>query len=163
MTAGEIEAKLVGLFGGRAAEEVVFGEASTGAQDDLAKATRLARAMVTEYGLSERVGPVSIASEGPRFLVGPGGGVTAHHDVSDTLADVIDAEIKRIVSEARDQARALLRAHRDALETITARLLDEEVLEGEELRALLAAVKGPSDEAPEAPPAQSPPRSAAGR
>ncbi len=135
MTASQIEAKLVGLLGGRAAEELVFGEASTGAQDDLRKATDIARAMVVEYGLTEAIGPVSLGNERPSFL---GGGAPGFGPVmGEQLTNAIDAEIRRIVEGAKREASRLIGAHRPDLERITERLLELEVLEGEELDALL--------------------------
>jgi cell division protease FtsH len=144
MTEAAIRGKLVGLLGGRAAEEVVFGEPSTGAQNDLQKATDIARAMVMEYGMSDVVGPVTVRTE-PRsaFLRGndAGLGLSRGADVGSRLADAIDGEVRRIVEAARGEAVALLEAHRSHLEAIAERLLDAEQLEGEELRALIAAVR----------------------
>jgi cell division protease FtsH len=141
MTESDIRARLVGLLGGRAAEELVFGEGSTGAHDDLRKATDIARAMVTEYGMSEAVGPVSVGSDRrPTFLQGReggGGGISFGREVGDKVADAVDGEVRRIVEAAREQAMKLLRANREALERIAERLLELEVLEGQELQALL--------------------------
>jgi cell division protease FtsH len=136
------------LLGGRSAEEIALGEISTGAQNDLQRASDIARAMVTEWGMSDVVGAVTYAGDTrPRFLelgLGPERGVYAEQ-----TAQLIDAEVKRIVSEAHELARRILRERRAHLETVTARLLEREVMEGEELRAILA---GP----PPAPAAPSP-------
>jgi len=143
MTRPELLARLRGLLGGRAAEEIVFGEPSTGAQNDLQKATELARSMVTEYGMSEALGPVYLRREArPLFLGGPGGdaGSGAH---GSAVADRIDGEVRDAVTAALEDARAMLRAHRGALERIARRLLEAEQLEGEELDALLAEVDEP--------------------
>jgi len=143
MTERAIRAKLIGLLGGRAAEEVVFGEPSTGAQNDLQKATDIARAMVMEYGMSDAVGPVAIRTE-PRsaFLRGGDGvGFSRAPDVGASLTDVIDAEVRRIVDDALSEAIRLLEAHRGHLETIAGRLLDAEQLEGPELAQLLDAAR----------------------
>ena len=144
MTESAIRAKLVGLLGGRAAEEVVFGEPSTGAHNDIEKATDIARAMVVEYGLSEAVGPVSVSSERrPMFLggrEGPGG-FKMGRDVGDELSNTIDQEIRRIVEEARARAIRLLRDNSDSLEKIAEVLLEREVLEGPDLDKLLADAK----------------------
>jgi cell division protease FtsH len=138
-TEREIRSKLVGLLGGRAAEELVFGDASTGAQNDLQKATDVARAMVTEYGMSERVGLVAVGEPRTVFLRG---GATAGLDVrrglGNELLDAIDQEIARIVREAHDRALALLGGDRARLDRIAGRLLVAEVLEGDELATLLA-------------------------
>ncbi len=139
MTRSEIEGRLRGLFGGRAAEEVVFGEASTGAQNDLQKASELARAMVTEYGMSDNLGPVFLAREArPLFLSQPG---QPSGGYGDAVADRVDAEVQAIVSAALEEAKALLVEHRDDLERITRRLLEAEQLEGDELAELLDAVR----------------------
>jgi cell division protease FtsH len=141
MTESGIRAKLVALLGGRASEELVFGEASTGAENDLQKATDIARAMVIDYGMSEAVGPISVRSEPrPLFLgnrEGHGSGIGMVRDIGASLANTIDAEIKRIVEEARQRALQILRDNRDALDTIAKRLIDREQLEGEELEKLL--------------------------
>ncbi|MFW6067410.1 MAG: ATP-dependent zinc metalloprotease FtsH [Myxococcota bacterium] len=145
MTESAIRAKLVGLLGGRAAEELVFGETSTGAQDDLRKATDIARAMVTEYGMSAAIGPVSVSSERrPLFLQGReggAGGFSMGRDVGDRLADTVDAEVRRIVDEAREKAMKLLEENRDVLDDLATHLLEAEVLEGDELRKLLDGAK----------------------
>ncbi len=138
MTRTDIEAKLVGLLGGRAAEELVFGEPSTGAQNDLQRATEIARAMIIDYGMSEKVGPVSISSERkPIFLGGRDGGIGFARDVGQRLGDVIDDEVRAIVESARARAISLLRDNRDSLDRITAALIESEVLEGKVLEALL--------------------------
>ncbi|HEY8432651.1 MAG TPA: cell division protein FtsH, partial [Sandaracinaceae bacterium] len=138
MTEGQIRVRLRGLLGGRASEELVFGEASTGAQNDLMKATEIARAMVTEYGMSERLGPVHLTRERRPIFLGerPASGIGGSY--GDSVADLIDAEVRRIVTQALDEAKALLAQNRDSLESITARLLEAEQLEGEELDRLLA-------------------------
>ncbi len=138
MTEAQIRVRLRGLLGGRASEEVVFGESSTGAQNDLLKATEIARAMVTEYGMSERLGPVHLSRErrpvflGERQSSGMGG------SYGDAVANAIDAEVHRIVASALDEAKKLLAENRDSLDTITHRLLEAEQLEGDELEQALA-------------------------
>ncbi len=141
-----LRARLVGLLGGRAAEEIVFGDPSTGAQDDLRRATALARAMVVDYGFSEAVGLVSVGEAGERFLerrdgAGP---VRVGREVGAQLADAIDAEVRRLVGEAFARARELLEAHRSDLDRVAEALLREEVLEGEVLQGLLAPL-GPGE------------------
>jgi cell division protease FtsH len=142
MTESAILAKLVSLLGGRAAEEVVFGEASTGAQNDLQKATDIARAMVTEYGLSTKVGPVHIAtpSRSP-FLGSAGGGMSMGREIGQSLADLVDAEVRRIIDEAHVEAVRILRTHRTQLDLIAKKLLELEQLEGEQLDGLLADIR----------------------
>jgi cell division protease FtsH len=141
MTESAIRSKLVGLLGGRVAEQLVFGEVSTGAQDDLRKVTDIARAMVTEYGMSDAVGPVSVSSERrPLFLQGKegsSGGVSFGRETGDRLADTVDQEVRRIVDEAIAEAHRLLEQNRESLDKLAGKLIDREVLEGEELTALL--------------------------
>ena len=142
MTKKTLAATLVGLLGGRAAEEVVFGDPSTGAQNDLQKATDLARAMVVEYGMSDAVGPVSVSRQRPLFLTGKdGSGVGLPREVGEDLADTIDREVRRLVEEALYRARELLEQNRESLEVISLKLLEREVLEGEELQTLIQRAK----------------------
>jgi cell division protease FtsH len=133
--------QLAVLLGGRSAEEVALNEISTGAQNDLQRATDLARSMVTEWGMSERVGVVHFdGGRRSRFLDvalpaerGP---------YSEDTAQLIDSEVKQIVTQAHQEARRILREQRDLLERVTRRLLDKEVMDGEELREMIAT--GPS-------------------
>jgi len=135
LTEAAIRGKIIGLLGGRAAEEIVFGEPSTGAQNDLQRATDIARAMVVEYGMSEAVGPVAIdTSRGPNFL----GVDDSRQNVGSELADTIDAELRRIVEEGLSEARELLSANRGSLDHIAEKLLAADELEGEFLAQLLA-------------------------
>jgi cell division protease FtsH len=129
------------LLGGRSAEEVALGEISTGAQNDLQRATDLARAMVTEWGMSERVGVVHFdQGRRSRFLDVP---LPAERGpYSEETAQLIDAEVKQLVASAHQDARRILREQRDLLERVTRRLLEKEVIEGEEFRTMVAA--GPS-------------------
>ncbi len=143
MTGRSLRAKMVGVLGGRAAEEVVFGDPSTGAQNDLAKATDLARAMVIDWGMSDEVGPVAVSGRRQSTFLSAKDGtpVALSREVGESLADTIDREVRRIVDEALGTARDLLRENREALDRIAERLLETEVLEGEELTALLAQAR----------------------
>jgi cell division protease FtsH len=147
MTESEILVRLRGLLGGRAAEEVVFGEPSTGAQNDLQKATEIARAMVTEYGMSDKLGPVHLSRQRRPVFLGDGAalGMGEH---GDDVADAIDAEVRAIVARALEESKALLEANRTSLEAITRRLLEEEQLEGDELESLLETAKESYTEPP---------------
>ena len=139
------------LLGGRSAEEIAFGEISTGAQNDLQRATDIARAMVTEFGMSDELGIVNYAgNKRAAFLDTPFG--PERGEYAEETARKIDAEIKRILTEAHDTARRELRAHRRALDAVAQRLLEIEVVESDELQALLAAERdaAPSEEAPSA-------------
>jgi len=139
--------QLAVLLGGRTAEEIALGEISTGAQNDLQRATDVARSMVTEWGMSDEVGAINYNGHSRhRFLdipMGPERGVYAEE-----TAQVIDREIKRILDNAHNQARQILTEKLDMLEAVTRRLLEREVMEGDELRAILhvpaeAAVESP--------------------
>lgn len=140
LTARQIQAKLVAILGGRAAEEVVFGEPSTGAQNDLEKATDLARSMVIDFGMSNAVGPVSVGRKHGGAFLGERGR-DSRRPVGHALADTIDQEIRRIVDESMEEAVALLSANRESLDHISERLLEDEVLEGEELDRLLSEAR----------------------
>jgi cell division protease FtsH len=132
----DLESQLAVLLGGRTAEEIALGEISTGAQNDLQRATDIARAMVTEFGMSDALGVVNYdGNKRSRFLdipIGPERG-----NYGEQTAEKIDAEIKRILTDAQTTARGILTDHRETLERVTRRLLDVEVMEGEELRQLL--------------------------
>ena len=153
-TKGELENELAVLLGGRTAELIVFREMTTGAQNDLMRATDIARAMVTEYGMSETVGPVNHEGRSqPLFLdnnMGPERGVYAEE-----TARLIDTEVKRLITDAEASARNILMARRDLLDQLTDVLLDKEVLEGEELRRLLG-IPGPDAPGDDTAPATAP-------
>jgi cell division protease FtsH len=134
----DLRHQLAVLLGGRAAEELALGEISTGAQNDLQRASDLARSMVTEWGMSDAVGVVSLsAGRRSRFLdAGPG---AERGPFSEETARLVDLEVNRIVEEARMTALEILRARRPQLERITERLLEVEVMDGDELRGLVAS------------------------
>ena len=135
MTRSELLGKIYVLLGGRVAEEMVFGDVSTGAQNDLQKATEIARTMVTQFGMSERVGLVSL--EGPRtplFLPVPTQGPKEY---SEETARTIDQEVKKILSETHAKVREILSSHRQALEELASLLLQKEVVERPELQTIL--------------------------
>jgi cell division protease FtsH len=136
MTRGDLLSQLSVLLGGRTAEEIALREISTGAQNDLQRATDIARAMVTEFGMSDAIGAINYdGNKRTRFLEMPfpqERGIYAEE-----TAQKIDAEIKRILTDAHNTARAILTDSRDKLELVTRRLLEVEVMEGDELRRLL--------------------------
>jgi len=140
MSREELYDKLAGLMGGRAAEEIMVGSISTGASNDLKQATEIARLMVTEYGMSDAIGPVSLAerSRSPFLGVANGLGGVAERIYSERMQRKIDAEVTRLLDEAMNRARDLVRTHRDALSKVAARLLAVEVIEGDELRRILS-------------------------
>ncbi|MEZ5383662.1 MAG: ATP-dependent zinc metalloprotease FtsH [Microthrixaceae bacterium] len=132
-------------LGGRAAEELVFGEVTTGAADDIEQVTELARRMVTEFGMSEDLGPLRYGSDEPQVAGRDPHGVT----VSEEVAARVDAEIARLVKEARERARELLAQHRDLLDRLADRLVEAETVTGDELERLLdesLAAAGPPKE-----------------
>jgi len=136
MTRTDLHHQLAVLFGGRTAEEIALGEISTGAQNDLQRATDMARAMVTEWGMSDALGAVNYeGAKRPRFL--DIGMPQERGNYGDETARTIDAEIKRILAEAHSTATRILTEQRHKLESVTLRLLEIEVMEGDELRTLL--------------------------
>jgi len=128
--------ELAGLLGGRAAEELVFKDVTTGAANDLEQATKLARKMVCEYGMSEKLGPMTFGWK--EELVFLGKEIGEQRDYSEAVAHEIDMEVRRLIEEAYSRAKEILISHRDKLEAIAQRLIEEETLEGDELKALLA-------------------------
>jgi cell division protease FtsH len=132
LTRSELLDRMAGLMGGRAAEEEVFGEPSTGAANDLQQANSLARLMVRDYGMSS-LGPVALSDGGPSFL---GTRPPESRAYSDRTALEVDREVHTLVVEAQERARDILHQHRDKLDTLAARLLSVEVVEEEELLRL---------------------------
>jgi cell division protease FtsH len=130
-----IEDSLVVRMGGRIAEEIIYGVVSTGANNDLVGATELARKMVREWGMSERVGPMAWGSQGQVFL---GEDLMHSRDYSDDTARVIDEEVERILREQQDRCRELLTLYRPALEELARLLLEKETVDGIEVEALVA-------------------------
>jgi cell division protease FtsH len=138
MSKTDLEHRIAVLLGGRTAELIVFNEFSTGAQNDLLRATDIARAMVTEFGMSDAIGPVN--HEGHRrgqFLETPFNPERGAY--AEETARLIDSEVKRIITTAEAAARSVLMDKRDILDTLSERLLEKEVIEGDELRELLGA------------------------
>ena len=129
-----IEDRLAVLFGGRMAEETVFGVTSTGAANDLMQGTELARRMVAEWGMSDRVGPMAWGSDNQVFL---GEGLVSGRDYSDETARVIDEEVERILRTQESRARQALIEHRGALDRVAAALLDRETITGDDVAMLI--------------------------
>ena len=130
---------LVVRLGGRIAEEIVYGHLSTGAQNDLVGCTELARKMVREWGMSDRIGPMAWGSQGAVFL---GEDLVHTRDYSDETARVIDEEVERILRDEENRARKVLGEHRAGLESVARALLERETLDGEEVGALVDAAMG---------------------
>jgi cell division protease FtsH len=144
--------RLTVLLGGRAAEELVFGQPSSGAQNDLHEATVLARQMVRDLGMSERIGPLSFDDgSGARFLNG-GPDWLARPPYSEATAQAIDLEVCALVEDARRRARALLEEHREVLDALAAELKQREVMTGAELKERIAAARSAHREAGTAQP-----------
>ena len=147
-----LRAMLVGLMGGRAAEEVVYDEITTGAQSDLKEATRLARMMVCDWGMSDTLGPQTFGSR--EELVFLGRDISKSQDFSEETARKIDEEVSRIVREAHESAVNLLRTHREKLDMVANLLLERETLDGRDVeeivkhgRILTEAERAEEDEA----------------
>jgi cell division protease FtsH len=136
MQRGDLLNQLAVLLGGRTAEEIALGEISTGAQNDLQRATDIARAMVTEWGMSDALGAINYdGHKRSRFLevqLGPERG-----NYAEETARLIDSEVKRIMSDAHATARDILTDRRDMLEKVTRQLLEQEVMEGAQLRTIM--------------------------
>ncbi len=150
MTRSELLDRLAVFLGGRAAEELVFGEISTGAQNDLQRATDIARSMITEYGMSNRLGLVTYERERrPMFLPEP---FSSGKTYSEARAARIDDEISQVIEEAHERVREILSQRRKVLDDLAHLLLEKEVVQGEELRAMLSKSKpGIADALPELP------------
>ncbi len=122
-------------LGGRAAEEIAFGEITTGASDDISRVTRAARAMVTRYGMSERLGPMMFGQQSEMVFLGRE--ISEQRDYSEAVAQVIDEEVKKIVDEAHQRAHKVLAEKRGQLELIAQRLLEVETIDYEEFLELM--------------------------
>jgi len=135
MRRSEMVDKLAMMLGGRTAEELIFTDPTTGASDDIDKATTLARRMVMEYGMSDRLGPMKYGQpDGEVFL---GRDYTRHQDYSDDVASIIDEEVRRLITQAHEEARTILTTHADALDRLAAALIDRETLDADEVLEVL--------------------------
>ena len=137
--------ELAMLLGGRVAEEMVIGDITTGAQNDLERATKVARGMVTEYGMSDTLGPLTLGQrQGEVFL---GRDFATHPDYSDQVAFEIDTEVRRLIDEAHDEALEILQAERPKLDEIAAALIERETIDKEDLIRLLDGIdkRAPKD------------------
>ncbi|MGQ9494162.1 MAG: ATP-dependent zinc metalloprotease FtsH [Anaerolineae bacterium] len=132
----KFEDEITGLLAGRAAEELVFGDITTGASNDLEQATKLARAMVTQYGMSQVLGPRTFGQK--EELIFLGREIAEQRDYSEEVARQIDAEVKLIIETAYQRAMNILKEHRQKLDELAKRLIEVETIEGPELQALLA-------------------------
>ena len=160
LTREDLVSQLCVLLGGRTAEEIAFGRVSTGAQNDLQRATDIARAMVTEFGMSEELGLVNYAGQQRPTFIDPGF-LPQRGNYAEETALKIDNEVKRFITEAHDAARRVLEQYRDTLDRLSERLLEKEVIESEELKAIMGPLPPKDSDAipveipPVAPPAGS--------
>ena len=128
---------LVGYLGGRAAEEIVFNSVTTGAANDIEQATRLARAMVTQYGMSEKFGLMGLAAQQDQYLTG-----RTVMNCGDATAAEVDNEIMRILKEAYDEAKRLLNENREVMDQIAEFLIEKETITGKEFMQIFRRCKG---------------------
>ncbi len=136
-TKKELEARLVELMGGRAAEEIVFETVTTGASNDIQQATNLARAMVTQYGMSEKFGLMALESQENQYLTG-----RAILNCGDATAAEIDKEVMKVLKDAYEAAKSLLNENRDAMDQIADFLIEKETITGKECMKIFRKVKG---------------------
>ena len=149
-TKSELEAMLVGLLAGRAAEEIVFGNVTTGAANDIEKATQIARAMITQYGMSEKFGLMGLASAQNQYLDG-----RTVLDCGDDTATEIDHEVMKLLHLSYEKAKTALEENREALDKIAAFLIERETITGKEFMKIFHEVKGiPEEEVNELPEAE---------
>ena len=138
-----LRARIIGMLGGRAAEEIVFGTKTTGAQNDIEQASALARDMVTRWGMSDRLGMVQLAPRENPFLA-TGDEFPAGRPYSESTAAAVDAEVRRIITESHEEATRLLRDHRRELDALAAALLDRETVDEDEILAVTGLPAAPA-------------------
>jgi cell division protease FtsH len=135
VTRSELRDQLAMLMGGRSAEELIFEEPTTGAQNDIEKATEIARAMVTEYGMSDTLGPQQLGQKQGEVFLGRDYGHQANY--SNEVAGRIDEEVRMLIDQAHSQARAILTTHRTTLDKLAASLVEKETLDTPELMEVI--------------------------
>ncbi len=156
-TVEHFEEQLAALLGGRVAEEVRFGDMTTGASNDLERVTNMARSMVTQWGMSEKLGPIQYGQR--EDMVFMGRTIHEYRNYSDKTAKVIDDEVRRFVDEAHVRATQIITEHRDKLDLVAARLLEVETVIAEDFERLMAPDYVPT---PETSPEQPRPATSAG-
>ena len=144
----EFDDKIAGMLGGHVAEELVFGDTTTGASNDIEKATSLARAMVTQYGMSEKLGPLTFGKKEEMIFLGRE--ISEQRNYSDEVAAKIDAEVREIIDRAYARAKEALIAQRAVLDRLAALLIENETIEGDEFEALFEGILPPRGTAPRA-------------
>ena len=135
MTREKFRDQLVALLGGRVAEEIRFRDITTGASNDLERVTGMARAMVTQWGMSEKLGPIRYGEREEMMFLNRS--FSEHRNYSDKVAQEIDEEVKRLVDEAHGRCRQLLKENWDAMQRVAARLLEVEMLNAADFEALM--------------------------
>ena len=140
-TKKELEEKLVVFLSGRAAEDIVFDTITTGAANDIEQATKLARAMVTQYGMSEKFGLMGLATNHSMYLEN---GVDMN--CGDETATQVDEEVQKMLKDAFEKAKAMLKEHRDALDKIAEYLIEKETITGKEFMKLFTEITGIAEE-----------------
>ena len=148
LTKDDMFEQIVGLLGGRTAEEIIFGVQSTGASNDFEQATALARSMVTEYGMSDKLGPVQYEGNHQVFIGRDYGQTKAY---SEQIAYEIDQEVRRILMEAHDKAREIIETHRDKHKLIAEKLLEFETLDAKAIKSLFETGEMPAQDESEFP------------
>ncbi len=140
----EFEDKIAGLLGGNVAERLIFGDTTTGASNDIEKATDLARRMVTEFGMSDKLGPLSFGKRDEMVFLGRSMG--EQRDYSDEVARTIDEEVRAIIDKAYERATEVLTVHRDKLVALAEKLVAEETVDGEGFEALFSDIPAKTDQ-----------------
>ena len=135
MSRSEMEDKIVSLLGGRVAEQLVLNDISTGASNDIERASKMARAMVMRYGMSDRLGTITFGNDQEEVFLGRDINNTKNY--SDEIAAVIDVEVKNIIDKAYNRAKSILQEHLDKLHGVATVLLEKEKIEGEEFEAIM--------------------------
>ncbi|MDQ1426535.1 MAG: cell division protease FtsH, partial [Acidimicrobiaceae bacterium] len=136
----ELRDAMAMCLGGRTAEELIFEEITTGAENDIEKATTIARAMVTEYGMSDLLGPQQLGQKSGEVFLGRDFGHQPNY--SEQVAASIDAEVRRLIDDSHDRARSILTLHRETLDALAAALVEKETLDGEDLNAIIGPLPG---------------------
>jgi cell division protease FtsH len=142
----EFEDKLAGMLGGHVAEQIVFGDTTTGASNDIEKATNLARAMVTQYGMSDKLGPLTFGKKEEMIFLGRE--ISEQRNYSDEVAAKIDEEVREIIDRAYDRAKDALTQQRAVLDRLAGLLVEKETIEGEEFESLFTGLLPPRSKSP---------------
>jgi cell division protease FtsH len=142
----EFEDKIAGMLAGNVAEQLVFGDTTTGSSNDIEKATNLARAMVTQYGMSEKLGPLTFGRKEEMIFLGRE--ISEQRNYSDEVAAKIDAEVREIIDRAYDRAKEALTAQREVLDRLAALLVEKETIEHDEFESLFAGILPPRSSGP---------------